>query len=433
MSFSTWFVRAAMIGVVGVAALLATAARADTIHLKDGRVLQGRVEKEEKDYIYFVVITAGVEQPEYFLPEQVEKIERSTDAPQAKAKDGSKPAAKDAPGAGATGASKTDRPRSSTATRVAILNFGPPSGWQGRVGNMVGVTISAKAFRDAIPLLEKDGVQVVVVRINSGGGYSLEMERLQDVFEKEYKPKFRTVGWVESAISAAAMGPYPIEEFYFMPEGNLGACTEFSGGLVASKGMRLEMVLHRMEKASAMAKRDPKIMRAMQIMAPLSASIDDNGEVSWFQDTSGQYVLNPEGQVFTINATDAVKFKFAKGIAATREELAKAMGLGEVEWVGEAAEASINKFMDDTDRTEKRMVEIVQKYLAAVNFARSSPPKSQERGAQISRAEQFLRQMQKMVEQNENFQFHFAGQVGAVLDPAFFEAQKEMLEKLRKE
>jgi len=75
------------------------------------------------------------------------------------------------------------------ATRVAIMNFGPPSSWQGKTENTVGIEISAQAWKDAVPLLEKDGVQVVVVRINSGGGLANEVPKFHDVYEKEYKPR----------------------------------------------------------------------------------------------------------------------------------------------------------------------------------------------------------------------------------------------------
>ncbi len=74
-----------------------------------------------------------------------------------------------------------------------------------------------------------------------------------------------------------------------------------------------------------------RIMRAMEIEDPLSVDVDENGEVHWRQDELGQTILNPRGRVFTINASDAMKFKFAKGIAANREELAKKMGLQDVE------------------------------------------------------------------------------------------------------
>ena len=129
----------------------------------------------------------------------------------------------------------------------------------------VGIQINATAWERVVPMLEKDNIDTVVVRINSGGGLLLEVDKFHKVFIEGYKPRFRTVAWVESAISAAAMSPWVLEEFYMMPEGNIGGATAWSGNLKAVQGVGLEQVLHQMEKASVIGKRDPAIARAMQI------------------------------------------------------------------------------------------------------------------------------------------------------------------------
>ena len=86
-----------------------------------------------------------------------------------------------------------------------------------------------------------------------------------------------------------------------------------------------------MEDASKKGKHNPLIMRAMQIQQPLSATIDPvTGQVEWFPDTkTGKIIVNPDGQVLTLTAGEAVRLKFGKAIAATPEELARAMGYEE--------------------------------------------------------------------------------------------------------
>lgn len=316
------------------------------------------------------------------------------------------------------------KPRTPGVTRVAILNFGPPSDWQGVVGSMVGTVINAAAWDKAVPLLEKDNVDVVIVRINSGGGMLLELSRFNDVFEKKYKPRFRTVGWVESAISAAAMSPYNLREFYFMPEGNLGACTGWSGDLQAIKDDRLSDVLYYMEKMSALAGRDPKIMRAMQIQEPLSADIDDDGNVTFLQSTSGKYVINPEKRVLTLNADDALKIRFSLGTAATKEELVKVMGLGEVEWAGKEASEFIDKNMRDNDRAEKKFGTIHQKYTMCV--AGATALQDSRRKAEVGVARRYLEEMKQVKKLNDNV----ALMAGASAE--WFRTQDELLKDLLK-
>ncbi len=313
-------------------------------------------------------------------------------------------------------------PRKPGVTRVAILNFGPPSDWQGVVDSMVGTVINAAAWDKAVPMLEKDNVDVVVVRINSGGGMLLELSRFNDVFEKKYKPRFRTVGWVESAISAAAMAPYVLREFYFLPEGNLGACTGWSGDLQAIKDEGLSDVLYYMERMSALAGRDSRIMRAMQIQEPLSADIDENGNVTLHQNTSGKLIINPEKQVLTLNAVQAAQIKFSMGTAATKEELAKAMGLAEVEWAGKEAADFIDKNMRDNDRAAKKFRTIYEKYEMCVKGAASL--QDDRRKTEVGVARRHLEELKSIMKLNGNVAL-IAG-----ASPEWFRKQEELLKDL---
>lgn len=405
--------------VLGMAAVLfagSAEALADKIHLKDGRVLEGRVQREGDGFVYFVVVIGKIEHVQFFTSAEYTKIERDADAAAAPVRADTAPSRPAA------------QPASGKVPRLAILNFGAPSSWQGEIDDTVGIQISAQAWRDAIPLLKRDGVTDVIVRINSGGGYVLEVPRFHDVLEKEYKKEFRVVCWVESAISAAAMSPYVVEEFYFMPDGNLGACTAWSGDLVAAKDVPLEMYLALMERASEMGGRDPKIMRAMQIMEPLSCNIDPvTGEVTWFQDESGKYLVNPANRVLTLNAADAVKYKFAKGIAATPDELARAMGYTEVEWGGKQAIDFIDKNMRDGDRTDKRLREVGAKYMAAITAAQQLQDRV-ARGAEVGRARRFLAEIRQYVRVNPNFVF--LNPFGAELNNEWFDEQERVLRDL---
>lgn len=421
-----------------------TAWAADTVELKDGRVVEGTIVREEAAFVIVrladgkeeIVLRANISsltkdkatgQPApakpATAPTQPQKAQTSPTPPTPPA---SAAAAKDQPGKDAK------RSLSGRATRVAVLNFGPPGHWQGAVGDTVGVTISSQAFGKAIELLEQDNVDVVVVRINSGGGLSLEMERLQDVFHERYKPKFRTVAWVESAISAAAMAPWVLEEFYMMPNGNIGAATQFRGSLESSTGVELEMVLARMEEASRRAKRDTKIMRAMQIEEPLSAT-QDPATKSWtfFQDLTGELIVNRQGEVLTLTAPLANQIGFSQGTAADLDELMKVMGVTEYERAGQQAEEFIDKFMRDTDRIEKRFREVATKY--ALSKQAAAGAQGEARGAEVGRALQFLRQMRRSVALNPNFAFLLGGIFNAELTPGWFDNEERELRRLQRQ
>jgi hypothetical protein len=313
----------------------------------------------------------------------------------------------------------------------------------------VGIQMSAKPLHDAIPLLEKDKVDIVILKINSGGGLLLEIQRISDVVHNEYKKKFRTVAWIESAISAAAMSSHCLEEIYFMPQGNYGACTGWSGALNAVKGRQLEEVLVMMERISARGGHPKEIMRAMQIggdpaviqelqiAAPsgeLSADIDVNGNVTWYQNLAGKYVLNPKGgvKILTFNAEEAEKFKFSRGTAKDIDELARAMGYQEIEWVGTkkpgyaypicAAEETQIKWRKDITDAEQNFGRLMENYQRSLQTAQGTPP--EDRGPWISKAKAALNDLRQIAKRFPNFQL-LQG-----LEREWFDQQEEIIKRL---
>ncbi len=416
--------RMMLVGAVAITALFTNpTALADKLHLKNGKVLDGAVVAEGKGWVQFKYTLATIEQTQIFTDAEYTKVEKDTAA-------GSTPVAPGEKKADAAVSSK----RKPGVTRIAVLNFGPPSEWSEKCGDMVGVQVSAEAYKKALEMLKKQDVDVCVIRVNSGGGYGLEVGKFHDLFHNEYKKTFRTVGWMESAISAAAMSPWVLNEFYFMDKGNIGACTGWSGQLVAVKGIALEEMLVQMEKASVLGGRDPKIMRSMQIMEPLSVTKDGaTGEIKWFQNLSGEKIINGNDRVLTMNSEDALNYGVSKGTANTREELARLM-LGEnaeFEFVGADVTEYVDNFMREQDRAEKIAVEVAIKYITALRLAQAVQDR-QERGAQVNIAKRQLAQLRKWVAMNPNMEFHLGNTVGALLDKEWFRIQEEILRELLK-
>lgn len=286
------------------------------------------------------------------------------------------------------------------------------------IGDTVGIQVSAQAWANVVPMLERDGVDVVVVRINSGGGVLVETLDFFDVFQQQYKPRFRTVAWVESAIAEAAMATWCLDEFYMMPQGHIGVCSCWR------KGWNVEDALRLMDSMSDAAKRDREIMRAMLNFEPLSCDIDPaTGDVTWHQSEEGDHLVNPPGRILTFNAGDAVKYKFAPGVAATREELAQAMGLADVEWAGQAAGDHIDESMRDADRTDKRLGEIYTRYAAAIREAAAARDKH-VRSASVDEARRLLDLLRRWISVNPNFAHIYP------MGDDWFQEQEEKLREL---
>lgn len=409
--------------LIGLVLAPARALAQDKLHLKDGRVLEGTVVKEVEGYVWFKIKVGSLESEQMFSPAQISKLER----------DASKPA-EAAPAAAAAEEPATKSAPRPGVPRIAVISLG-----EGGDKDMVGLFMTAEALKRAIPLLEKDNVTDVVFRIQSGGGALLEIQKLSDVIHNEFKPRFRVVAWIKSAISAAAMTAHCIEDIYFTSDGNYGACTGWYGQLTAVKGRDLEEVLYMMEKISARGKHDPKIMRAMQIMEPLSCTIDENGEVHWYQNLDGEYIVNPKDRILTFNAHDAVKYKFAKGIADDIDTLAKLMGYTEYEIVGKripgvtypvsAAEELQRQFRARTYDDQERTREYLLDYQGAIQLAQAAAP--EDRGKFIGRARQALDKIRRMVKNNPNFTL-FVFNMTEDQFKQWLEQQEELLRELAK-
>jgi hypothetical protein len=248
----------------------------------------------------------------------------------------------------------------------------------------------------------------------------VEVQRISDVIQNEYKKRWRTVGWIETAISAAAMSAHCLEEIYFTPNGNYGACTGFYGSLDRPvEGFELQQSLAEMERISTRGGYHPLIMRAMQIQQPLSATVLPTGEVKWYPDaTSGEILVNREREILTFDDTLARKVHFSKGTAETLDELASAMGIPEIRWVGKEV-AGLPWPVSRAERRQmefRRLAKIDEDNIGSwynlfqtnLNVARGLP--RDERGPWLGKARQYLERIRNIIRNSPNFAiFQFGG------------------------
>jgi len=420
------------------------------ITLKNGTIVEGEIVRELEGIVWIKVKSGNSEETRMLTPDEVKSIDRdatSTPAntkepaktPDATKPEPAKPAEKttDQPaapaGASPANSESASQPHKSGVPRAAIITLG-----EGGERDMVGLYMMAKPLHDAIPMLKAENVDIVVFRVNSGGGALLEIQKLSDVIYNEYRKNFRTVAWIDWAISAAAMTSHAVEEIYMTPEGAYGACTGWSGELVAVKDRDLEQILFQMEKISTRGNHPFEIMRAMQIMEPLSATVSPSGDVSFYQDTtSGDILLNPKGRVLTFNSQTAAKVRFSSGTAGTLEELAKVMQLPEVEWVGVKkpgylwpickAEQMQMDFREKTARDDAQFTEYVQTLNAALSMGAGM---DDERKARLAgKARECMNKIVSAVNNNPNLAiFKFS-----ILPDKFREEWVEPTEKKIKE
>jgi hypothetical protein len=396
--------------------MTANAFAGDKVYLKDGRVLDGDIVREVNGSVWLNYTIGGVEQRgAFFAAGQIERIER------------------DAPGDPVP--SDPIKAERESPNKLAAKRPGEVRGVVVTLEGMVGIQFAAKPLKEMIPWLEEQQVDVVVLKVNSGGGLLLEIEKLHEVIVGEYKPRFRTVAWIESAISAAAMTSHVMEEVYFMPEGNYGACTGWYGNLQPVEGRGLEEVLYMMERASAEGKRDFRIMRSMQIEEPLSYNEDRDGEISWYNTEEGEVVVNPQDRILTFDAVQATDCKFSNGTADGVDELTPLLGYQEVNWLGRhvsgeifpisKAEQDMRDWRKGVSTAEEKFQSYFIKYGMSVANAQAAQDIT-ERGMFVGHARRHLSIIERACKNYPNLML-LQG-----LTREWFEQQHEMLRDLMK-
>lgn len=372
----------AMIGVVGTQTSLA-----DTVKYRDSsgeiRTLEGTITREiEGGAIFFTYSVGDINHTQLILKKDIIELTRSdTVASQAVEADPDEP---------------MDIPDG--ATKIAFITL----------EEMVGPYFNTDALLHSVELLdelpEEEQPDIVVLWIDSGGGALYELLQLTEAIQKEIKPKYRTVAWIESAISAAAMTAWACNEIYMMREGNIGACTGFTtqgGRTKAMDGADLEEILMYMDKVSTWGGHEPLIMRAMQISGPthpttLSCDIDEDGNITWYADDRGEHMVSPADEILTLNSLDAEKYGLSLGTTDTKDGLAKLLGCQEWVEVGLDADEYQQNFRGNVARVQQRSEEIFGKMNIAISFAENAPSR-EEAERQVSRAIRYLRQLRSWV------------------------------------
>lgn len=394
------------LAVVLAMAMLATPAMAaDVIHLKDGRVLEGKIARElANGAIYFEIEVGSLKSGNWYNADEIESIERDAEMhAQVEA------AAKRA---------EADAAIPDGATRIAFISL----------EEEVGPFFNKNAIEHSIGILDdlpdNQKPQIVVFVIDSGGGALYELMQIAPYIQEEVKPKYRTVAWIRSAISAAAMTAWVIPEIYMMREGNIGACTGFSmanGTATAVEGDDLERVLMFMEQVSVWGDHEPNVMRAMQILETLSATKHQDGTVEWFLDDSGEELVSPKSEILTFSSIEAVKWNIAQGIADSKDELAKEMGCAEWVEVGQKADEYQQEFRENVGTAQVKIEEHWNKLNIALSYAEGAPTK-RERDRNIGEARRHLGEMRAWVRRAPSLEFYMN------LTPKFF---RDMERKLR--
>lgn len=312
-------------------------AAADLLMLKTGQALRGELIDETRHFITFRAKIDGVWQTRTYKRSEIESLfeEPGNQAEPPPPESGPPP-----PEVVPEDPSGQRPSESKPATQPGPAHDGPPTvvviPLRGQVGGLiegsVRGTFDAAMLVEALDQAEKERADLVILQIDSPGGYVAEMEAIcQAIIERQ--ERLRIVSFPADALSAAAFIALSCKEMVVQPEARIGAAVlveDTDGGLTAVDA----------KLASPRHARQRQFLRAAGRPVELAAAMTiQEAELWWSEGTTFRNEPPPDAgagrwqkidgatTVLTMNAAEARRFGLASAQARDIEEVIAALDL----------------------------------------------------------------------------------------------------------
>lgn len=209
--------------------------------------------------------------------------------------------------------------------------------------------------------------QIIVLVIESNGGLVFESEKIVKEIQ-DIKQRHRVVAWIEKAISAGAVTAMACNEIYFRTYGTCGSVTTITGSGEVTEAEQLEHT-ERLVDIATQSGYSEHIARSMK-MNRFMCSYDKDpvtGEVTFYGDMSGEFLLSDNKSNLTFNSSEAEHCGFSKGTADTTEELAKLLDLPEWHEVDDYGRQIASEWKNTAERANKE----ISRLLARLDYYKS--------------------------------------------------------------
>lgn len=339
----------------------------DTVILKSGTTVRGKILKEDERTITIMIVIKGMKAQTTYNKSEVLEVKRGiSPATRAEAMPAfEKPALlepkKEEP--------KAAEPEDSKQTRLYVLEL------KGRFGSEVAATPIRRAFEEADKYFSdlipgtgdmtgkmvvdpsKRERNIVVLKMDTNAAQGDDIFTSEDkapvVKEQMIGKNRRVVFWIEKALGGAAMLPWISPEIYFTPAGKLGGARDLDAFNMGDKMVNEKQVSLRMGHAHGFAIKGghgehiPVINAMFRTQYWLCVKFEGGRPVYLdrkpdpAKDGEGWVILSDDGDgenkddkdalegndLFTLEADWAMKLGIARGLAETVDDLAFQLGV----------------------------------------------------------------------------------------------------------
>lgn len=204
--------------------------------------------------------------------------------------------------------------------------------------------------------------QTIILEIDSNGGLVIESIQIYETIQ-DLKKRHRVIGWVKKAISAGCMTAMCCEEIYFQTEGTAGSVTTLAGGQ-SLKGAEAEEHVEDFVKTAKTSGYSEHIARAMKLNKYMCSYDKDpeTGEVTFYGDKRGEFLLSDENSNLTFNASNALHCGFSKGTADTPEDLARLLNLPQWHEIDDLGRRIAKSWQEECKKAEYEIPLLMQRF-----------------------------------------------------------------------
>ncbi len=232
--------------------VFASFACADTLRLRDGRVLQGTVVEETRSRLVFDALISNITTRLTFRRSEIESLEAG-DLPEAE------PAER--PARAEPTPKKRPAPTSTQADEREQYLVVPISG-------VFGEAVGPTGVRDALDHAARRGIEHVVFTIDSPGGQVWAADEISEVIANR-DPSVRCYALIDNAISAAIWVALGCERIFIRSDGTIGGAVAYSQsnttGAVEVDAKLNSILAAKLEGVCARNGHAPEIARAMVV------------------------------------------------------------------------------------------------------------------------------------------------------------------------
>lgn len=291
---------------------------ADVLRTKDGRMLEGRVIKQDENVVIFEMIRFGSTVRLEFKPDEVASIT-----------EGPVPTNIVTPAEPAVPAN-VPPPSAEEPKGPPIIHYDGPTYYFAPMRGVVGEAVTASILERMLADAARRKPSVVVLYMDSPGGSVDEVAKLVNVIAA-YKQRLRIVVWAKRAISAAAITSLAANEIYMHPTATFGAATAFritpAGSAVAIEEKMQSVWRAQGRSAAEVGGHSPLLAEGMiDSSAGIYMHRVAGKPVLTSRPQFGSVIVKDPGKLLTLTGREAVASGLAQAVVEDLAELGKATG-----------------------------------------------------------------------------------------------------------